>query len=258
MDAYKTIDEHAGIGPFAGDWIFSQELFDSHSNWNEYRENILRAQHPDQGIKSSELEIQCIYNSWKAVPNFLNACAEYVLSMKPDVVGFTSLFQQHTSSLALAKRIKRKRSNVKIFMGGPNCDGITGKETIQSFNFIDAVVSGEADEIIIDLVERLSDGKEISGMPGILDSKQYHLNQERQHHNSGNSIGDIHSQYTRRVTDMDSLPYPDYSDYFHSLEAVGIQHEVTPLVPFETSRGCWWGEKNHCVFCGINPNAMVY
>jgi ribosomal peptide maturation radical SAM protein 1 len=27
---------------------------------------------------------------------------------------------------------------------------------------------------------------------------------------------------------------------------------------FETSRGCWWGEKHHCTFCGLNGAAMAF
>jgi ribosomal peptide maturation radical SAM protein 1 len=26
----------------------------------------------------------------------------------------------------------------------------------------------------------------------------------------------------------------------------------------ETSRGCWWGEKQHCTFCGLNGGSMAY
>ncbi len=30
------------------------------------------------------------------------------------------------------------------------------------------------------------------------------------------------------------------------------------FVPYETSRGCWWGQKKHCTFCGLNPLGMNY
>jgi ribosomal peptide maturation radical SAM protein 1 len=33
---------------------------------------------------------------------------------------------------------------------------------------------------------------------------------------------------------------------------------VEASVLLETSRGCWWGEKNHCTFCGLNSQAMTY
>jgi ribosomal peptide maturation radical SAM protein 1 len=31
-----------------------------------------------------------------------------------------------------------------------------------------------------------------------------------------------------------------------------------PALLFETSRGCWWGEKAHCTFCGLNGQTMAY
>jgi len=29
-------------------------------------------------------------------------------------------------------------------------------------------------------------------------------------------------------------------------------------LPFETSRGCWWGAKHHCTFCGLNRETMRF
>ena len=26
----------------------------------------------------------------------------------------------------------------------------------------------------------------------------------------------------------------------------------------ETSRGCWWGAKSHCTFCGLNGSTMAF
>ncbi len=30
------------------------------------------------------------------------------------------------------------------------------------------------------------------------------------------------------------------------------------LLPIETSRGCWWGQKHHCTFCGLNAQTMEH
>ena len=29
-------------------------------------------------------------------------------------------------------------------------------------------------------------------------------------------------------------------------------------LPFESSRGCWWGQKHHCTFCGLNGSNMAF
>jgi radical SAM superfamily enzyme YgiQ (UPF0313 family) len=51
--------------------------------------------------------------------------------------------------------------------------------------------------------------------------------------------------------DLDSLPIPDYQPYLRDREASGREPGLAMLA-FESSRGCWWGEKHHCTFCGFN------
>jgi ribosomal peptide maturation radical SAM protein 1 len=55
-----------------------------------------------------------------------------------------------------------------------------------------------------------------------------------------------------RVDDLDALPYPDYSDYFEQLKTAQAPPDFDVWIPMEASRGCWWGEKNQCTFCGLN------
>src|SRR5205807_8166536 len=37
-----------------------------------------------------------------------------------------------------------------------------------------------------------------------------------------------------------------------------VSSSVVPSLLFETSRGCWWGAKSHCTFCGLNGGAMAF
>jgi ribosomal peptide maturation radical SAM protein 1 len=60
------------------------------------------------------------------------------------------------------------------------------------------------------------------------------------------------------VREMDRLPYPDFSDYFRDLERCTVSAPVLPTLLFETSRGCWWGAKSHCTFCGLNGGTMAF
>ena len=61
-----------------------------------------------------------------------------------------------------------------------------------------------------------------------------------------------------RIREMDTLPFPDYSDYFHDLERSSSAINIFPTLLFETSRGCWWGAKSHCTFCGLNGGSMTF
>jgi ribosomal peptide maturation radical SAM protein 1 len=63
------------------------------------------------------------------------------------------------------------------------------------------------------------------------------------------------------LADMNKTPVPDFDEYFYARKEGGYQHwdhaqEV--LLPIETARGCWWGVKNHCTFCGLNRAGMEF
>jgi ribosomal peptide maturation radical SAM protein 1 len=60
------------------------------------------------------------------------------------------------------------------------------------------------------------------------------------------------------IRDLDTVPMPDYDDYFEQLRESSIKLSTDPILLFETSRGCWWGEKQHCTFCGLNGTTMTY
>jgi ribosomal peptide maturation radical SAM protein 1 len=57
-----------------------------------------------------------------------------------------------------------------------------------------------------------------------------------------------------------TLPFVEYDDYFERLDAHRFAAQISPQVsiPFESSRGCWWGEKHHCSFCGLNGSSMTF
>jgi magnesium-protoporphyrin IX monomethyl ester (oxidative) cyclase len=60
------------------------------------------------------------------------------------------------------------------------------------------------------------------------------------------------------IRDLDALPTPDYDDYFDALRASTLSTLIRPGLLAESSRGCWWGEKSHCTFCGLNGTGMKY
>jgi ribosomal peptide maturation radical SAM protein 1 len=56
---------------------------------------------------------------------------------------------------------------------------------------------------------------------------------------------------------MADLPAPDYDEYFERSQRLGIVPKDL-WIPFESARGCWWGEKHHCTFCGLNGTTMQF
>ena len=75
-------------------------------------------------------------------------------------------------------------------------------------------------------------------------------------------LPEAHVIYGKPCRDMDSVPTPDFSEYYAQLEAFlpgsKTAESGSIWLPYESSRGCWWGEKTHCTFCGLNGGGMVF
>ena len=60
------------------------------------------------------------------------------------------------------------------------------------------------------------------------------------------------------IRDMNALPFPDFDAYFDQLASSSLSGDFEANVVLETSRGCWWGAKHHCTFCGLNGDTMMF
>jgi ribosomal peptide maturation radical SAM protein 1 len=196
----------------------------------------------------------------------LDACLQEITEAAPLVVGFTSMFHQHAASLALAARVKAALSGTCVVFGGAACHGEMGAELLRSFSFVDAVACGEGERAMPVLVERLLAGGGIDGIPGMLVAEGARA-ESRTRAGSRSPDDDLrqapseaapdHVQAPAPV-DMDALPLPDYDDYFERLAAGPLMGAFVPRIPFETARGCWWGEKSRCSFCGQASGALGF
>ena len=232
-------------GAQVGEWLFSGDLFGAQaSDERRYVDHLLDGRRP---TPAAERLITALLTVRRRIPTFLDECLQSVLDHHPRIVGFSSMFQQHTPSLALAKRIKGRSPQTFVVFGGANCEGPMGKEIIRQFPFVDAVVSGEGDRVFPKLAQRVSRGERASGVQGVY------------------TQGEAPAHNTRRpyrraplVNDMDALPYPDFDDYFEQLRTTPVRLPDGPGVPMETSRGCWWAEKTRCAFCGLCGAGITY
>jgi ribosomal peptide maturation radical SAM protein 1 len=251
---YSTLatDRRGSMQAFAGEWLFSDELFSrTRADERAYVRDILRERatwaRKAWARPMTSARIAAILGAKRHVPGFLDACLRRVLEGSPRIVGFTSVFQQQMGSLALAKRIKAARPETVIVIGGANCESVMGAETLRQYPFVDAIVSGEADVVFPEFARRVVDGRPWNDLPGVLGR-------------AGLRSAFAFRQFPTAppVTDMDALPFPDYSDYFEQFERSAFGRDWQPGVFIETSRGCWWGERMHCTFCGLNGGTMKY
>jgi ribosomal peptide maturation radical SAM protein 1 len=181
----------------------------------------------------------------RQVDFFLEECLEAVEREDCELVGFSSSFTQNMASLALAQRVKARRPEVLIALGGANCEDLMGLALHQSFPFLDLVFCGEADISFPHAIAALSTGQDLGGIDGLIWRDPVEGKSE------------YASLSPQRVKDLDALPYPDYDDFFSQCAQLPQGSRIGG-VPMETSRGCWWGEKHHCTFCGLNGLSMAF
>lgn len=227
-----------------GDWLFSRAVFDDLPEPAQYLANTPAVEESCQELGLSFDEL-CEFRSG-LLPKFLDECVEEVDWSRYSVVGFTSTFEQHVAVLALARRIKNVAPGTTMVIGGANVDDEMGPETIRAFPWVDFAVVGEGEATLCNLVERVAEGLSPLGLPGVVGR-------------TGEDV--VSGGRSPSIVDLDSLPDPDYEDYFDALVALGPERVVgdrLPLLLVESSRGCWWGQKHHCTFCGLNTNGMAF
>ena len=249
---------------FAGEWLFCQELFpEIEHDVDGYVDDILRAKSPAFGAarrlekQLNEVQINKILSVRPHVAGFMDDAVQEVLSHRPRIVGFTSTFQQHVASLALARRLKAVKPDLFTMIGGANCEGIMGWETLHRFPCIDVVTSGEGDDVFPKLVQEVLAGGEPGEHQGVFTRTPKRSRGLR-------TVSVVEQLTAPPIHDMDALPYPDYEDFFAQFHAAGLELAglsddlKRPRLMFETSRGCWWGAKSHCTFCGLNGGTMAF
>jgi ribosomal peptide maturation radical SAM protein 1 len=235
----------------AGEWIFSSAVFrHAEAASAGYVRDVLRGEHPAHDKRSTnqaefpEAFLDELQGLRTQVGAFLDACLERIVVRRPRLVGFTTVFQQNLASLALARRVRAELPGTVLLFGGANCEGVMGRELVRRFSFVDVVISGPGELVITELVKSVLEGRAPPDLPGVL---------TRQRVAADGSVPNAPP-----VGRLDDLPVPDFDDYFAQLREAEMDLPAQPRLLFETSRGCWWGEKHHCTFCGLNGQSMLH
>jgi ribosomal peptide maturation radical SAM protein 1 len=224
---------------FAAEWLFSGALFEQTAADQEaYVSGILRS------TSASEELIRDIVAARGHVDAFLEGCVEEVLADRPSAVVFTSVLQQQFPALALARRIKAISPATLVAIAGTDWEGVMAAEIVRNFPFVDAGIAGEPELVLPELLQRHVAGLSFADLQGV--------------YTPDNVEGRTAYSSAPPVRNLDALPFPDYDDFFEQLDASSVEHEDEPRLQFETSRGCWWGEKQHCTFCGLVGADMTY
>ncbi|HLG54334.1 MAG TPA: RiPP maturation radical SAM C-methyltransferase [Vicinamibacterales bacterium] len=162
------------------------------------------------------------------------------------LVGFTSMFDQTVASIAMARRLKSRDPRVTTVMGGASCEPGVGRVVAKRVDAIDFVFAGPALRSFPEFVGSLvrNEPEQCHRIRGVYS----HANVQQPIPGSDAALGDEDDINHR-------LPL-DYGDFLSS-----VRSKCSSIIPelfFETSRGCWWGERAHCTFCGINGATMTF
>ncbi|MCP4655840.1 MAG: RiPP maturation radical SAM protein 1 [bacterium] len=171
----------------------------------------------------------------------------YQLEKYP-VVGFTSLFQQNVACFAMARKLKERNPDVVTVMGGANCETPMGQVIARNVESIDFVFSGPALKTFPELLQYTLDGEEekCHRIHGVISRKKLAQQNGDKPHEIGEEL------------DVNSYIPLDYGEFLERIDGDYPVDTMPPSLLFETSRGCWWGERSQCTFCGLNGLTMNF
>jgi len=226
-----------------GDWLFRQIAFpETSDNSNEY----FRRFYPGKSWAPLREQILAVRSQ---LLEFCEKLIDRYRLAEADIVGFSSVFAQNVPSIALARLIKERNPRALTVIGGANCEAPMGAVLAELVPTVDFIFSGPALETFPSFLRCVLDGKPeaADAIPGIVSRRNCREPSAR------DALGRDHN--------INDVCLPDYDSFSRALdEHEELEHggTIKPVLPFETSRGCWWGEMSHCTFCGLNGQGMAY
>lgn len=166
------------------------------------------------------------------VCDWIDELTTQILKRSYPIIGCSTTFEQTSSSISLLNRIKRKNRSIITIIGGANCEDQMADGIATLSDSIDYIFSGESEISFVNFLNAIKNGRIPSSRV-------------------------IYGELTKQLSD---IPIVNYSDYYKQLGLLNISKEDLSEIwlPYESSRGCWWGEKHHCLFCGINGEGIKY
>lgn len=230
LDIYEILGNSL-MSPYEqfGERLFCAQAFDLPLLGHRTDEHGLTYTSPRSNDNFKQIAWSDILALTNQVDAWLDVIVGIVAQLDVPLVGIATSHQQTSAAIALLRRIKVAIPNTITCLGGSNCHGEMADGLASASDFIDYIFAGEAESAWLDLLRNAR----------------------------------TPNRFSRRVIPntpcmkLDDLPEPDFSDYFEQRN----ENELPPSdiwINLETSRGCWWGQKYLCTFCGINGDTLKY
>ena len=222
---------------YTAQMAFSRYVFPEH--WENTKE-VFRKYFDGKTSKNVDFAKDFTFEEYvNLTDEFFHWTIENIDWEKFDIIGFTLNYGQFLPSLAVAKQIKCLDSEKKIVFGGSRTTGELGVKVLESFDFVDFIVSGDGEEALF----HLAVDHNVESIPGLIYRKKDNV----VFNNSDNCV------------DLNSRSIPTFGSYFEELcstsDEVQQYFHVYGALPIEISRGCWW---NKCSFCNLNLQHKRY
>jgi ribosomal peptide maturation radical SAM protein 1 len=231
---YRRLSNDTG---YLNEYIFSREYF--RREGQEFPDDSARM-FPSLGFDGRRDHNKLVLDALGAVTHdFLDRCVAETDWSEYAFVGLSLTIAQIGSSMAFAQRLKERNPELPIVFGGTSCAGAMGIAIAENCPYVDVVVRCEGELVVHELVDGLVGGGNLSSLPGIVWRENGELR----------TNPDPRATFSGQAAPSQDL---NFDGYFKRLVSTGLQQEVTPWLPFEGSRGCWYGEKAQCRFCGLH------
>lgn len=225
----------------ANEWIFTRALYGDRPDLEAAGRALLDSMqtHGASGLLTPAVLRSFHRRAPEVIARFADTLADF------DVIGISTTFYQNVPALALARHVKSRWPGKQVVLGGANVDGDMGPALFDLFPFIDFILQGEVDRGLVALLEDRDDPGALQTVPGLL-------------YRAAAGQGARQGPRPAPETQLSQLPTPDYEDYISTIRRLEITGLRDLTLALETSRGCWWGARSHCTFCGLNANGMGY
>lgn len=232
LNLYNHLGNLLGYVP---EWVFSRHYYGP-----EHGDDLaaMLAQNPLAEIPWPELGDVLLEALEPVTREYLDNMVESVDWSVYDVLGLSLTISQLGASMAFVRRVKLRHPGIRIVFGGSQCAGPMGRAILRICPSVDVVVHVEGELVLGELVRRLRDGRSLEGLPGV----------SWRDADGGVASGPPGGLYREN---RERLPL-SYDAYFQRLVRLGLLNKLKPWIPFEGSRGCWYGQKVQCTFCGLH------
>jgi len=150
----------------------------------------------------------------------------------PKYVGIYATTLSIFNASVLAEEIKKIDNRIKIIVGGPHITAVP-EESMGVFSAFDIGVIGEGEETILQLIQTIEEGGDLTGVLGII-------------YRDADSL--VKTSARPLMNDLDTLPFPSWGlleDFPAKYSPPTFRMKKSPAVYIVTSRGCPFS----CIFC---------